>query len=226
MKIVFSIGGSIFAPEQQDTKYVSEVAKLLLQLSKNNEVAAVVGGGWPARCAIKKSRDAGASWAECDHIGILATRENAKKLILEIGSSANQKIPETIHDAAKLFGKGKVLVMGGTEPGHSTDAVAALIADWVGADLFINASNVDAVYDKNPKKYADAKPISEITIDELMHLLKDEGVNAGEYPLLDHTAIRIIKRAKTPTIVLDGRDLKNMRNAAEGSSFNGTKILF
>jgi uridylate kinase len=224
MKIVFSIGGSILAPEAVDRDYAARAAAMLVSMSRENEVAAVVGGGRPARIAIAKARAAGATWAQCDHVGILATRQNAKALIKALGGKSNVEVPESVRDASKLFGR-KILVMGGTEPGHSTDAVAALIADWVGADLFVNASNVDAVYDRDPREHPDAKPLKTVGIDRLIRLLDGEGYNAGEYPLLDHVALKIIKRAKIRTIVLDGRDTKNMEDAVSGRPFRGTTVL-
>ena len=223
MKIVFSIGGSILAPGGVDQDYVEKVAYMMREISARHQIAVVVGGGKPARQRIAQARAKGASWAECDHVGIMATRENARYLIAALGREANRTVAESVHEAASIFGK-RVLVMGGTEPGHSTDAVAALIADWVKADLFINASNVDAVYDKNPKTNPDAKPLTEIKVDELMRLLDGEGFNAGEYPLLDMTALKVIKRSQTRTIVLDGRDVDNMKAAAEGRPFRGTTV--
>jgi uridylate kinase len=224
MKVVFSLGGSILAPGAIDAEYVAKVSSMLKELSQKHYIAVVVGGGRPAREKIAAARAGGASWAECDHIGIMATRENARALVQAIGREANRTIPETVYEAASIFGK-RIIVMGGTEPGHSTDAVAALIADWVKADAFINASNVDAVYDKNPKNHPDAKPLDSIKIDDLMKILEGEGFNAGEYPLLDHVSLKIIKRSSIKTIVLNGRDIENMRAAAEGRPFKGTTVL-
>lgn len=225
MKVVFSIGGSILAPDRIDTGYVDELSNFLNELSLKNQVAVVVGGGKPARRAISEARARDASWAECDHIGVLATRENAKALAASLSSRANHGIPETIHEAVRMFG-GKILVMGGTEPGHSTDAVAALIAEWVKADLFINASNVDAVYDKNPKEFSDAKPYEQISIGELLRIV-DKGSNeAGKYPLLDHTSAKIIERSQLRTVILDGRNIPNMKAAIEGRPFKGTTVTF
>ena len=223
MKIVFSIGGSILAPDGVDRQYVALLSTMLKELSTKHQMAVVVGGGKPARQKIAEARSRGVSWAQCDHIGIMATRENARYLVAALGREANRVIPESIYEAASIFGK-RIVVMGGTEPGHSTDAVAALIADWVGADVFINASNVDAVYDKNPKKNLDAKPLESAGIDDLIRLLDGEGFNAGEYPLLDPTSLKVIKRARIKTIVLDGRDIDNMRAAAEGRPFKGTTV--
>ena len=220
---MFSIGGSILAPGAVDQSYVALLSSMLKELSKRHQLAVVVGGGRPARERIAEARAKGVSWAECDHIGIMATRENARHLVAALGREANRTIPESIYEAASIFGK-RIVVMGGTEPGHSTDAVAALMADWVGADLFINASNVDHVYDRNPKTHSDAKPLESVGIDDLIRLLDGEGFNAGEYPLLDPTSLKVIRRAKIRTIVLDGRDIDNMGAAAEGRPFKGTTV--
>jgi uridylate kinase len=225
MRVVFSIGGSILAPDEVDASYVGGVAAFLHGLSPGNELGVVVGGGKPARRKIDKARKGGASWAECDWVGILATRENARALLDELGGAAYDVIPQSIHEAAGLFGD-KILVLGGTEPGHSTDAVAALLADWVKADLFVNASNVDAVYDKNPREHANAKPFKEVGIRELIEIIGRESIHAGGYPLLDMTAAKVIQRSLIKTVILDGRDLPNMRAAVEGEPFKGTTVVF
>jgi len=223
MKIVFSIGGSILAPEDIDSGYAASAAGMLARLARDHQVAAVVGGGRPARRDIEKAREEGATWAACDHVGILATRRNAKALGQALGDLWNGKIPESLAQAQSMFGQG-VLVMGGTEPGHSTDAVACLLADWVGAKTFVNASNVDAVYDANPKEDPSAKPLTRITATELEAILGTEGYNAGEYPLLDHVAIKTIKRAGITALMVNGRDIPNMEAAVTGGGFKGTTV--
>jgi len=219
------MGGSILAPDEVDEKFASSLAKFLTELAAKHEVAVIVGGGRPARRDIEKARARGASWAECDHIGILATRRNAKALIEKLGKNSNKNIPESIHDAAGVFGN-KILVMGGTEPGHSTDAVAALLAEWVKADLFVNASNVDAVYDRNPREHKDAKPYKVIKISDLLQIVGAGSMEAGKYPLLDFTSARIIERSRIRTLILDGRDLKDMESAIAGRPFRGTTVVF
>jgi len=225
MKIIFSLGGSVVAPDNIDKKFLTLVSSFMADLSTCNQLGIVVGGGAPARRRIAEVRKNGASEAECDYEGILATRDNATAVIKSLGGKASLKIPASVHEAAKLFGR-KILVMGGTEPGHSTDAVAALLAEWVKADLLINASNVDAVYDKDPKKFKDAKSLRSINIDDLIKLLEGQSVAAGHYPLLDPSSLKLIKRSRLKTIVLNGRDLSNMRNALDGREYKGTVITF
>ena len=223
MKIVFSVGGSILAPFGVDENFLFKLKDFLIELSDENDLAVVVGGGKPARDDIKVAREKGATWAQCDHIGVLATRRNAMALLNVLGDAASPKMPESIHEAGKLFGNG-ILVMGGTEPGHSTDAVACLLGDWVGADLFVNASNVDAVYDKNPGEFPDALPLKEVSIYELEKILAGGGSNAGEYPLLDHVALKVLARSGIKTLMVNGRDIENMRKAVLGGIFRGTIV--
>lgn len=224
MKIVFSIGGSVVAPGKLDRGFVKELADFLAALSKKNQIAVVVGGGAPARKRIREARAKRASEAECDYRGILATRENAKALANELGGKANREIPESIVDAAKLFGT-RMLVMGGTEPGHSTDAVAALIAEWANADLLVNATNVDGVYDSDPKENSGARLLDVISIDELLGIVGEQPIGAGGYALLDLTAAKIVQRSRIRTLFLNGRDLNNIKNAIEGRPFRGTAVL-
>ncbi len=225
MKIVFSFGGSILAPDKIDDELVNKVADFLKSLLADHMVAVVVGGGAPARRRIKPVRESGASEAECDYEGILASRENASALANALGDSAVKLIPESVKEAVDYFTSDRILVMGGTEPGHSTDAVAALLAEWLDG-VFINASNVDAVYDKNPKDYSDAKPLVKINIDDLTELLSGEGVRAGEYALLDPMALKLMKRSKIKSYMVDGRDLDNIKACIDGKEFTGTEITY
>jgi len=225
MKIVFSIGGSILAPDNIDKNFVKKLALLLTDLSEKNKLAVVIGGGAPARKKINNTRKSGKSEAYCDYIGILATRNNAKALIKALGKKANNKILETIVDAGNSFGK-KILVMGGTEPGHSTDAVAALLAEWVKTDLLINATNVDGVYNKDPKKNKDAKLIKKINIKKLFGLVLKESMGAGKYALIDLITIKVIQRSNIRTIILNGHDLENIKMAISGKKFRGTIVTF
>jgi len=225
VKIVFSLGGSVLAPDVVDEDFAREVSAFMLEMSKRNQIGIVVGGGAPARRRIREVREKGASEAECDYEGILATRDNAKALVKALGTKANRRIPESVHDAVELFGN-KILVMGGTEPSHSTDAVAALMAEWVKADLLVNASNVDCVYDKDPRRFPQAKPLKSIRIDGLIKLLDGQSVAAGQYPLMDPTSLKLIKRSKIRTVILNGRNLCNMEDAIESRPFEGTAIEF
>ncbi|MBU4266789.1 MAG: UMP kinase [Candidatus Altiarchaeales archaeon] len=224
MKVVISVGGSILVPSDIDTAYIKDFAKLANELSNKHKIAIVTGGGRTARKYISPAREFGASEIFCDMIGISATRLNARLLSAAIGDKANMEPPREFMTAMKAFDFGKLVVMGGTHPGHSTDAVSALLAEYVGADLLINASDVDGIYDKDPGKHKDAKRYERIPIDKLVDMVKSYSAGAGKYELVDILAAKIIQRSKTRTIFVNGRDLKNLKNAIEGKKFTGTVV--
>jgi len=124
----------------------------------------------------------------------------------------------------KALNFGKIVVMGGTHPGHSTDAVAALFAEYIHADLFINATDVDGIYDRDPQKYKDAKRYEKLSVEQLVDMVKSQSLGAGKYELIDILAAKVIQRSKLKTIFLNGRNIENMKNAIEGKKFIGTVI--
>jgi len=223
MKIVISLGGSVMVPDEIDKDYIQKFAKLARELHKKHQLAIVTGGGRTARKYIEPAREFGASEVFCDLIGIGATRLNARLLSAAIGAEANMEPPKDHMDALKALDFGKIAVMGGTEPGHSTDAVAALFAEYMRADLFINVSDIDGIYDKDPKKNKDAKRLDRLSIDGLVDMIKSKSVGAGKYELIDILAVKVIQRSKIKTIFIS-KDPDNLRNAIDGRKFVGTAI--
>ena len=224
MKVVFSVGGSIVAPEGLDEEFIGKLAEFLRGMARDNDIAVVVGGGKPARERIAEARKQGANEAACDLVGIAVSRTNARAVAYAFGERATNEPPASIVEAAEAFEGGKIPVMGGTEPGHSTDAVAAILAELLDADLLVNASNVDYVYDKDPKKNPNARALDKLTAKELVKLVSAESIAAGGYALVDLTAAKIIERSGIKAVFVDGRDIQNMRAAVEGKEFSGTTV--
>ena len=219
--IVISIGGSIILSEDTDVTFFNELKTLLKNESKNFKIYVIVGGGRTARAYIELGRKLNFKEEFLDEIGIDVTRANAKLLANIIGIS-NREIPTNTSDAKNI--DKPIVVMGGTTPGHSTDMVGAELAEKTNASKFIIATNVDGVYDKDPNKYSDAKQIKEITIDELIEEHGTEWSNAGKNVVIDGPALKIIKRAKIPTFVLNGKKLDELKSVLTNNEFNGTII--
>ena len=224
MKIVFALGGSILVPNEIDLKFMRKFAEFVKELSEDHRIAIVVGGGKTARRRIGDARKKGANEVECDYIGIEATRENASVLAEILGDAANQKIPKDFLEAKNIWDSGKIVVMGGTEPGHSTDAVAAILAEYVDGDLILKATDVDGIYDKDPQKFKDAKMFGKLSLEKLQDMVRSLSQEAGKYELIDMVAIKILQRSKIKCIALDGRNLENMKKAVSGGKFVGTVI--
>lgn len=220
-KIVIAIGGSVLFSDQVAEDFFEKLNNLMQKLSKNYKIYLVVGGGKKARQLIKQRREQGLSEEKLDLIGIDVTRENAKYLSDKL-ENTNKIIPASTDEAEKL--PDKIIVMGGTTPGHSTDMVAAELAQKIHASKFIVATNVDGVYNKDPNKFSDAVKYDEITIDEMV---KEYGTNwesAGKNMVIDGPALGIIQKTRIPTFVLNGKNLEELEKAVTNKKFNGTLI--
>ncbi|WP_305512649.1 MULTISPECIES: UMP kinase [unclassified Methanobrevibacter] len=223
MKIVIAIGGSILLKEYDNKKF-QEYSDILKDLSKQHELYVVVGGGKPAREYINIVRDLGAGEAQCDDIGIEITRINAKLMLLALGDAAYQRVPHNFHQALEFSASGKIVVMGGTEPAHSTDAVSAILAEYVQADKLINLTSVDGMYTKDPNKFDDAELVPEITATDLLKFLSGKDMKAGTYEFFDNTAVQMIKRSDLETVIANGFKPENLIKAVNGENV-GTKII-
>ena len=223
MRIVAAIGGSILLQDYNAERF-KEYAKLLKELSEEHEMFVVVGGGKPAREYIGVVRDLGAGEAKCDDIGIEVTRVNAKLLLLALGDFAYQRVPHNFQEALEFSATGKIVVMGGTEPAHSTDAVSAILAEYIQADMLVNLTAVDGLYTKDPKKFDDAELIEEITASDMMEIICGNEVKAGTYEFIDTTAIQMIKRSNLETVIANGNDPQNLIRAIKGEKI-GTRVI-
>jgi len=215
MKVVISLGGSLLSLE--DVGYIKKIAHLIKKISDGHKLYVVVGGGRIARDYIRVARNFCQDEKYLDTIGIAVTRLNA----LLLNSFFMKKIPETIEGAARM---NPPLIMGGTTPGHSTDAVAAMLAKEIGADRLVIATDVDGIYDKDPKKYGDAKKFDRIHISKLREMAGENWSRAGENAVIDPIACKIIEENRMETVVVNGKNLKELENAIYGKKFKGTVV--
>jgi uridylate kinase len=222
MKIVISIGGSVLARELQHGNF-SAYAEAINEIGKDHIVFIVTGGGKAAREYIKVARELGSDEATCDLIGIEITRLNARLLIAALGNSAYYEPPVNYKEARNASLTGKIVVMGGVTPGQTTDAVSAVLAEYTGADLLINATSIDGVYTSDPKKNKDAKKLGTMTPHQLIEIVMKTEMVAGANSPLDLLAAKIIERSGIRTIVLNGENPKNIIDAVNGK-YNGTMI--
>ena len=219
--IVISIGGSVLLSDKADVNFLKNFAKLLIKHSKKYRIFLVVGGGRVARQYIRKGRELNIDENELDMLGIAITRANAS-LITNILKISNKKIPSNTEDAINL--KHKIVVMGGTMSGHSTDFVGAELAQKTHSKIFIIATNVDGIYDKDPNKYSDAKQLKTVHIKDLISQHGTNWNSAGSNVVVDGPALKMIQEAQIPTIVINGKRLDQLENAILNKPINGTII--
>jgi len=221
MILVYSLGGSILYERSADE--LKNFARSLVDLAEYHQVYVVVGGGKIAREYIEKARALEAGEAFCDLLGIGATKLNAMLLIAALGKAAAPEPPETYARALAASAGGKIVVLGGMQPGQTTDAVADLLAEYVHADKLIVATSVDGVYSADPGIDPKAKKFDTMTHQDLVRLSMETEMKAGSRSPVDPLAAKIVERSSIPTAVVYGGDVENLKRAAEGSH-SGTEI--
>lgn len=225
MRAVIKLGHSFSKgiPGPDDIRNQCDALKRIPQLG--HRAVVVIGGGGLSRDYISVARKLGADWSECDQVGIDFTRLNARLFVIALGDSAYPKVARDLQELVELFSSGKIVVIGGVSPGQSTDAVSALAAEAIGADLFVRTLDVEGIYDRYPKSGTGAKKLEAVTIGELRRLVATGGEEAGQYKLLDHVAINILARSRIPTVFIDGRNPENVLKALKGEKI-GTRIIY
>lgn len=225
MRAVVKLGGALFRREPNVTA-LKEMGKALSGFVEvGNQLVLVAGGGENARTYIGVARKLGAEESTCDLLGIQITRANAELVRLAMGLVASSKIPTTLSDLPHYVGPGKAVVMGGLQPGQSTNAVAALAAEITRAEILVNGTDVDGVYTEDPKKNPKAKLIRSVNVDKLLSWAMGGEVYAGRYELLDPLAIKIMQRAKIPTRFVSLGDPSNILAALQGKDV-GTRVVY
>jgi uridylate kinase len=222
-KVVISLGGSVLIPTLEEHT-VKEYVPVLKKIAKQYRLFVVVGGGGEARRYIGIMRDLGVDEGTSDEIGILITRLNATMLTAALGDDAYPKVAESHAEAKKFAESGKIVVMGGITPGQTTDAVAAVLAERVGASVFINATSVDGIYSADPRKDPKATRFDAMTPRKLMEIVSGTALGAGSNNVLDIVAARVVERSNIPLVVLDGRNPKNLANAILRGKYRGTIV--
>jgi uridylate kinase len=211
---------------------LKKYAIMLSEISKKVQLVVVAGGGKVARHYISTARSFGSDEASLDMLGIEVSRLNARLLILALGDQAYPVVPEDLEQVSKAVtgnsstsssNSSRVVVTGGLHPGQSTNATAALIAEKVKASKFLNATDVNGIYDSDPNKNKGAKLFKEITVKKCIELLGSEDSVAGAYDLMDIVALKVIERSKIHTVVLKS-DPTAIKNAISRSGI-GTRIV-
>jgi uridylate kinase len=223
MKVIVRVGGSVVGSPLK-ASLISDYVALFKELKQQgHEVIAVVGGGSLARYFIKVAAALGLEEAKRDWAAIHVSRLFAQLFVLGLGDAGCGTMPVNLDEVDACIETGKIVVMGGLRPGMTTDTVAAIIGERIGADLLVKGSNVDGIYSKDPGKYSDAKKLDILTFDDLDELFESNKHKAGIHQIVDPEAVKILQRSKLTTVIVDGYDTANVMAAVNGEKV-GTVI--
>ena len=183
------------------------------------EIAIVVGGGnfWRGAAAAGRGMDR----ATADYVGMLATVMNAlavQSMLEAVGGPSRVQTAIEMKNVAESFirrlairhlEKGRVLILGGGtgNPFFTTDTTAALRASEIGADIIFKATNVDGIYDKDPRQHDDAQRFDTITYNEAL---------ARNLKVMDGTAFTLCQDNDIPIVVFNMNQEDNIRRALSG----------
>ncbi|KKW11036.1 MAG: hypothetical protein UY50_C0022G0004 [Parcubacteria group bacterium GW2011_GWA2_49_9] len=222
---IISLGGSLVVPDGVDTAFVSAFRALIQERIKLGEsFIVIVGGGKVCRRYQAAAGELGVmDKDQLDWVGIYATRLNAELVRVAFGDVAHT---ELVLDPAVLPSVSAPLVIGaGWKPGHSTDFDAILMAESVEAKRIINVSNIDYVYNKDPRTFPDAQKIEKATWAEFRAILPEPsawvpGLNAP----FDPVAAKRADELSLEIAIMNGNNLEHLKNYLEGKPFTGTVI--
>ncbi|MBT6069246.1 UMP kinase [Candidatus Peregrinibacteria bacterium] len=199
---------------------VVEVAKMGV------EVVIVIGAGniWRYR----DNTGSGIDRVSSDYMGMLATIMNsvamqssieAQGIYVRVCSALN--IPQVAEPylrrrAIRHLEKGRIVICsGGTgNPYFTTDSASALRALELDCEVLLKATKVDGVYDKDPKKFDDAKRFDSLTYTDVLSM---------DLEFMDSAAVSLCKDSKLPIMIFDLTKKGNIQKAVEGESI-GTVI--
>jgi uridylate kinase len=216
MRIVVRVGGSVVASPLNASligRYVDLLKNLKLQ---GHEVVAVVGGGSLARKFIQVAAELGLDEARRDWAAIHVSRLLAQLFVLCLGEAGCGTVAVSVDEAENCLRRGKIVVFGGLRPGMTTDSVAALIGERIQADLLVKGSNVEGIFTKDPKKYSDAEKLDMLKFEDLARLLEADSHRVGINQILDPEAVKILRKIRLKTVVVNGYDAENVLAAVKG----------
>ncbi|MCL2134032.1 MAG: UMP kinase [Candidatus Bathyarchaeota archaeon] len=216
VRVVVRIGGSVVAsPVNTDlmSKYVDLIKQVKLQ---GHEVAVVLGGGALARDFIGIAKFLGLESDAQDRIAISVSRLYAQLFMEKLGDLGWGKVVTSLDEAVECFLQGKIVVMGGLKPGHTTDAVGALVAERLGAGLLVKGTDQEGVYNKDPRKFPDAVKLDELFFDDLTRVLECSVHKVGIHQVIDAVAVDVLKRNCVKLVVFNGFKPENLLLAVDG----------
>jgi uridylate kinase len=221
--LIISLGGSIIVPEQIDTKLLKDFTETIKKyVEKGFHFIIITGGGKTCRNYDNSLKQiVNPSKEDLDWMGIASTRLNAELVRICFGDKAYEKIilnPDSIPETNK-----SIMVGGGWHPGNSSDLAAVHMAKSIGAKKIINLSNVDYVYDRDPRECKDAIPIIKSSWADFRKLLPTDWDPGANVPF-DPIAAREAENLGYEVVILNGKNIENLKNYLDNKDFIGTII--
>ncbi len=221
--IVISLGGSLIIPDNLDVDFLKDFKKLILfHVAQGKKFLIITGGGKVCRRYQDVAKEISSpSNDDLDWIGIASLKLNAELIRVIFSEYAGSRV---VSNLGEDFSMEKPIVVGSAyKPGHSTDWDAVLGAKKIGAKKIINLSNIDHVYDFDPKVNPNAKKIDKISWVDYRKIIPKDW-NPGLNSPFDPTASEMAEREGMEVAIMNGKPIENLVKYLNGESFEGTVI--
>ena len=222
---IISLGGSIIVPDVIDHIFLNNfISWLKNRVEKGERFLIICGGGATARLYQNSAQkiNTDIKKEDLDWIGIRGTSLNAELIRSGLGDLADTKILEKKikirYDSDK-----PIILASGWHPGWSTDNIAVELAKIYKTKQIINLTNIDQVYDRDPREYPDAKTLSNLTWTEFLKLIPTEWSPGLKTPF-DPVAAAGAADQNLELVVINGHKLYELDRYLDDLPFTGTKI--
>ncbi|MCD6227488.1 UMP kinase [Candidatus Micrarchaeota archaeon] len=225
-RIIFSLGGSVVNPGRLNIQFITHFCELLKGI-KMYKFGIVIGGGRLARNMVAEVRRINDDSYLLDMIGIYSTRVNAQAVLscfAGYGLNVFHDVCRTVSCASRAMERHDYVFMGGTQPGHTTDYVSVRLAANSGALKVINISNVDAVYNMDPRKHKNAVKIKTMSHDELVSIVTNKGYAPSQNIIFDQKAAKLAKRHRIELHFISAKNVNDVAKALRGEAHRGTVV--
>jgi uridylate kinase len=198
-------------------KSIAEQIKTVIDMKV--ELGIVIGGGNIFRGIAAAAN--GMDRASSDYMGMLATVINSlalQDMLEKTGVFTRVQSAIEMHELAEPYirrraerhlEKSRVVIFaaGTGNPFFTTDTAAALRAMEINAEVILKATKVDGIYDKDPKKFKDAKMFKELTYIEVLQ---------KNIKVMDSTAISLCMDNNLPIITFNLNTPGNIKRVVMG----------
>jgi uridylate kinase len=214
-RVLIKLSGEVLGGAREfgiDTSVIVQLSEQIARLVKGGvQVAIVVGGGNIFRGETSRQKEINSITIDRfvgDSMGILATIINALALADIFKKKGVPAVVQTSFEMVKIaepfvreeaihhLEKGRVVIFGGGtgNPVFTTDTASALRASEIHADAILKATKVDGVYDKDPKKFKDAKFYECISFSDIL---------TRNLKVIDAAAISICRENRIPVLIFN-----------------------
>jgi len=222
---ILSVGGSIVIPKEGfNLSFLKSFKDLILKrVAQGEQFVLVIGGGATARTYQAGAREIGGLTAdELDELGIQTTILNAHFVRYLFKDAAYEEV--VVNPTEKIKTKKAIIVAAGWKPGCSTDYDAVLWAKTTHANEVINMSNIDYVYDSDPRQNPGAKKLEQISWTELRKIIGDKWSPGANVPF-DPIAAKEAEKLGLTVKFVKGTDLAEVERLLAGEKHRGTVIV-